>query len=545
MVWLLVFGFFSTGEASAAPATAAPVPTKVPTRGKVVDIEGNAIEDASIKLFPVDSSRHSYLVSLEVEPVTQTDVRGEFVVRELAAGQRAYLRAEKRGYLPVALPDIEIGTDEIWLLRLPRAGSVQGTVTAGGKKVEQLPLVLLPEDFRDGFNDVRPSAKTGTDGAFRIEGVGPEIQRLRADKFPGFQAFISEPFKVAPGQKVEMNIELKKAAVVFGRLSGPGGDAVSGMGIRITSGDLLMPSVEIEKTDRFGSYRFDHVRPGPATISIETQGMKRWSFKVEIAAEGKNEHNLVIDELPFSVTGRVVGPDGEAIPGAELLLQTGIRATSSADGGVLIQGVERGAYWLEIEKEGYFFGGELLDLVEGPYSGFEWQLERAEGRVGGEIRGLDLAALSQTEVAAHPVYPRTGKPRSAKIEQGWYLIDGLAAGRWWLVASSANSGVEREIEIGGGDGEPMDIPFDFSEFGAPSIVRVVLGDGQPARDVSYRLTSKPKRPPLVSGIAAGGRLELRVTPGTYQLHLILNHRVKQVDIEIRPGSEQIIDLDSP
>lgn len=510
------------------------------TRGVVVDEAGQPIEGAGIFLLWPGSDRSLYRRG---PPLLLSDAKGEFLVREWAAGQKVLLRAEKAGYVPTVLPEIEIGRDQRWVLELKKAGSLRGRVLTGENKILEAQVGLSPRNAPMSPISLPANTYTQRDGSFVLENLAPGPHDLTVRGVPGYQVHQSGPIEIVAGRQLEMDIELNKAAVVFGRVTRLGGEPARNarVQIRSSSGSHFSEYASVQ-VDALGQYRIEDAAPGSVTVEVYSDGPQEpFTRQVEIV-EGLNELDLVLDRLVLSLFGQVQGPGGEPIAGAVVRLEpSSKRSTSRADGSVAFEGIEAGNYFLAITKDGYFFPPKNLELVAGGRQDFVWQLQQATLVVEGVLLGLPPEKLDSVEVYARNFQDG----RKGIVSKGRFRIENLAAGSWTLVAQVGRRVVERKIELNEGDAVREE-SLDFSGLGG--FLARVVANGQPLRDAYYHFAAVGNEErPVDGGNSFDGRLELWASPGTYSLVVGHGGLHKKLTVEIVHGepTEQVIDLATP
>lgn len=509
------------------------------TRGVVVDETGQAVEGAAIALLLPGRDRGTYRKD---PPSTLSDVRGEFAVREWAAGQKALLRADKKGYVPAILPEIGIGRDQRWVLQLRRAGSLRGRVLAADSKIIEAWVSISPKKMS---SDIGPAnVFTDKDGSFFFEELAPGTHTLLVRGVPGFQMHQEEPIEIVAGRQLDVEIVLKRAAVVFGRVTRTDGEPARGAQVRIRptkDGNFgFSASVQV---DALGQYRIEDAAPGWVNVEVWLRNVPKKVIRQLEITEGRNELDFVLDQATASLSGQLQGPHGEPVAGAVLNLDPGRhKAVSRADGSLVLEGLDPGKYNITIIKEGYLFAAERIELKEGEHRHGVWQLSEATLTLEGGILGLAFEELDGVEVYAHNI--DGGGSRKGIVSKGRFRIEDLGPGTWLLVAQLGKRVVERRVELAEGD-SGREEALDFGRL-ARFRGQVVL-DGQPVRHVYYVFSRLDQDLPIDSGDSFEGRLELWAPPGTYSLFLNHDGHVKTLTLEIVLGepTKQVIDLAAP
>src|SRR6185369_13156917 len=105
-----------------------------------------------------------------------------------------------------------------------------------------------------------PKAKSGEDGAFRIEGLKPGKVTLVADS-KEFARSLGVAFDLAPGQVVEgAELAMRDGGTLSGEVFGEGGKPAAGMFVQASETKVFDQSMTF--TDGKGGFRIEHLEPG-------------------------------------------------------------------------------------------------------------------------------------------------------------------------------------------------------------------------------------------------------------------------------------------
>lgn len=526
----------------AAEATTIVLQPAVKAEGKVVEERGKGLEGVTLRLLLSDSkSPFGRSTVVDERTVVTTDPQGHFEFVAVPAGQTFQLMAEREGFVDLVSPELVIEEGKSFLLEMRRAGRLSGKVHARGSALAGA-FVRVNPISGDGVGFARHpfGAKTEGDGSFEIGGLDQISYRLQVTGPPGLQTFESEPFRVAAGEKLEMDVELEEASIVHGRVLRTGGEPVAEAMVHLQREGSMTRS--FAHTDALGQYRIENAWQGAAVLRVQTPN-GRSSERQVVLEEGVNEIDIELEKSPLGIAGRVVDSEGERIAGAIVYLDGDRRAstTSGADGTAFLEDLEQGGHLLRIEKSGYFFTPQVLHVGDVALEGLEWQMRPAQTRLVGQIYGLGAEQLAAVEVRA---LEGADTNLTGNIERGRYLISGLAEGRWTVLATvpKEDMAVLQEIEIHAGESQ-LEQDLDFGRVAGPWVGQVQK-NGSDVLGTSYMLLSPANRLPLFRGYTNGSKIVLRVPAGPYRLQISGLAGFQELDIEVGRPSEQVIELDS-
>ncbi|HYO12549.1 MAG TPA: carboxypeptidase-like regulatory domain-containing protein [Thermoanaerobaculia bacterium] len=323
--------------------------------GRVVNAREQPVAGATVRLEPVPDATDLRRISWRERDGSgfeaTTDTAGRFEIRRLPAG-RFDLEARAQGYPPVVVRGLPLeggAAVDLGTVILPPGVTVEGTVVdstgkpVAGADVQVLPLDALPGRLLHSSRDEVP--KSGLDGRFTITGLR-EGQRVELQGWK--QGHVAQPTVVEVPPPGPVRLVLTPAVRITGRVVREDGKPISGAWVyffREGSGSGI-------PTDDQG--RFE-MRKGPGEIDIRAtaDGYLPKEMRIEAAAGQEVEDLRIVLRKGAVVTGRVLGPDGAPVPGAEvraLLAPSGNRFHSLAAPEVKADG--EGRYRLEGIPEG-------------------------------------------------------------------------------------------------------------------------------------------------------------------------------------------------
>ncbi|MFO0727473.1 MAG: carboxypeptidase-like regulatory domain-containing protein [Myxococcota bacterium] len=408
-------------------------------RGTVVNAAGHPVRGAMVR---VASSvyTHGY-----VRREVTTDGDGEFVVRGLPpqpltafawAGEASSPRFEVDGARPPGAP-----------LKLQLASAaIQGTVVGNEDRPVPGARVFAQGASQAASRDelTEEESVATADGSFLLTGLPPGDYLLYASQ-PGIERW---PIRASPtpARTGSTNVVVFVAGegTVHGRVVSSDQAAIQRFVVRIEHIPTPYVSPDGTFTLRLGE--------GAGALSIEAAGYPAKPLPVEVVAGETTDVGTIVLERGRRVEGRVVGPHGEAAPGADVLVGQAIAASAlerSADKDLLAM---LGAEVTKSDAEGRFsfdgMGSDALELVaDHPSLGRSSPMHIAGGtkdiRVTvalaslGAVRGRVLragAAIAKSHVAvtAQPTAKDGRVLIAACAPDGTYLLNRIIPGRYRL-----------------------------------------------------------------------------------------------------------------
>jgi protocatechuate 3,4-dioxygenase beta subunit len=265
----------------------------------VPEFQVRAVEASGIAWIPGESRQERCV-----------DPEGDFVLRGLAAGQWT-LDASAEGFGPMTPLELTLprATDEPLVLVLTPAATIAGTVLDPQGKPVGGALVTLHAELQERIQRVQDSADTpeatsAEDGSFLLGDLASGTSTILAQR-DGFAA--SEPAAVvatpeAPASGVVLR--LRKGALLTGEVYGP--DEKLAAGVQVIAQEPGTMEVSMGRTDGTGRFRFEHLVPGPWTVTamldlaaVETEGsqaevsasfLENMRFAMVTLEDGEEEH---------------------------------------------------------------------------------------------------------------------------------------------------------------------------------------------------------------------------------------------------------------
>lgn len=344
-------------------------------------------------------------------------------------------------------------------------------------------------------------AVSGEDGRFTISQLQPGWFSVSARK-EGYRSATSERVRIEPGQSFDdLQIHLERGAVLQGRILDGKGDPVPGARIELDGKERHKGTSDTE-----GVYRLVGLAPGYFEVTAEhpDRGKVREAIKVQ---EGENSRDLRLTG-PTEVRGRVVGPGGAPVEGAQAY-DGNASALSAADGSFVLRAAHD-ARRLTVKKQGFASAYRELH-PEGDPIEVEVRLT-AGGALTGRVLGL--ASLEELHVSGSEA--RSYFSASASLDlQGEYRMINLAPGTWRVTASAGDRVVHAETEIHEGEESRLDLTFPpMSEVRG----RAFGPDGAPlpGAQILFQTFETPVREALTT---EDGSFAVELEAGTYQISL--------------------------
>lgn len=222
-----------------------------------------------------------------------TGADGKFRIDGLDAGRYRF-KARKPGSAKPSVKEIDVQTEGQRVdLTLPRgvvegrvvraagsegvAGATVSLVDAGERESAVGIMMALSTDAGGGevmTFDGQSTVKTDSEGRFRLEDVPAGKYRVRA-RAAGLREAKTEPFDLGEDAALKgVDLKMEKAAVLLGRVLGPGGAPRSGAMVTLESvkgqGGPMPPNLKL--TDSEGRYRFDSLNPGEYRVHAQVFG---------------------------------------------------------------------------------------------------------------------------------------------------------------------------------------------------------------------------------------------------------------------------------
>jgi hypothetical protein len=461
--------------------------------GTVVDGSRAGVAGARVTLRPSASGdliRRLMDTNDKDAPAT-TDARGRFAVGHLPAGTYDLLIGA-RGFAPLTVPGLVLpegqGTTDLGTVMLGAGAAVEGRVVdPQGRPIDGAEVriakggrgMMIP--FSRGDSSP-PDAFTAADGSFRLADRSPGESLDLTVSHPSYGPG-SAPGVAVPTQE-PVRIVLQPNSRVSGRALGADGKGIGGARLILSEmtprsfGSLTRLSSGSFKeavADEDGAFSYPEVAPGPIEITASAPRHQSAELKGLEVKAGQELTGISLVLPPAAVVeGRVLGPDGRPVPGAEVgVLEAGTSpfggslgsfevARTDGDGRYALDGVALGPRTLKAEADGYGRAVRDLEVKEGANAA-DFTLDKGfevSGRVVDEA-GAGVATSQLLLVAGMGSGMLTatsgtdGSFRFAGVQEGTFRLSarktGYAMAQVTTVTVSGASvgGLEMKLTAGG------------------------------------------------------------------------------------------------
>jgi protocatechuate 3,4-dioxygenase beta subunit len=286
--------------------------------------------------------------------VRRTDAEGRFRFDALVPGPVSAAVVQASGYVSgrfsrspfggadTSWPDVVSGETTEVTAALQRGGTVTGTVRVkeGGQALQGAEVTLEQTDMRARFASLMtgtPTALSGADGGFTLDGVLPGTYRLLVSAAGYSPAGDPQGVQVTmpeSGGSVEQALEVTAAGVVTGVVTDPQGEPIAGVRIGLRRGPgqgarrrgmdflrrmLASAAPPADLSDAQGRFRLESVGTDGSWIveghSDEYVGGESKPFQVRPG----EVQEVSLQMVPGgALRGRVVDENGRWVPGARV-----------------------------------------------------------------------------------------------------------------------------------------------------------------------------------------------------------------------------------
>lgn len=524
--------------------------------GRVVDPAGVPVPAARVRVRSPRPGDRSWDENIDGDTTTGPDGRFRFEDQPLL--DRLELRVDASDFAPqtrtVTASEIAEGIE----ITLQPAAGLTGRVTDETGRPLAGSRVLLYDVSDESLRHVAREhwesafeATAGTDGRFSVTPL-PASRFVVEVRHPGFATAVLRGVETR-GEGVEQrvadlgDVALRPGAAVEGRVRSADDEPIAGARVRTTRSQVRSlyrpggapPGGDPEAvTGDDGGFRLADLPPGEGvTLAVEAAGFLEATVPGVVAP---TERPLEVTlERGARVFGTVRDGRGRAVAGARVtarvsrVRQNGVDVDHEAvrtkeDGSFVIEALEPGLLVLEVRAAGFapWRRSGLSTDVDGtagtpPEIGpVDVELDRGvvlEGRVldprGVPADGAEVAV--RMDRPEHGLQFRRMERRATRTDaDGWYRLEGLAAGSGRLMAEKGSARAEQQVEISGRSRR-----FDLVLEAVPGVAgRVVDDAGRPVSGA--RVSAKPLdfRTSWKSVATGGdGGFHLPLEPGDYQL----------------------------
>ncbi len=445
-----------------------------PAKGRVVDALGGPIEGAEI-------------VALEPYPIPtplatgRSDGEGRF---ELWVGAgRHHLRAEADGYA-AAMVEREVPGPTIELVLAPESSisgvvvDARGTAVAGARV-----QVDDPSDARPGAIEARADDA----GRFRIGGLAPGRYHPKASAAAAFGE-TDGSLAVGLAEHVE-NVRIVVADAASLTVTVVRDDETPcerGLVAVYAKGPAQFAPADL---DHEGVARFDSLLPDTYDVLARCDGIGQTRLDTPVTIDA-GPHTLSLTVATGRrLHGKVLDGAGTPLPAAEVMaygVETGaatipIQANCDDEGAFELAGLSPGRYELRASSPDHAWPESLAFAVaDADPADVEIRFPDV-GAVEGYVRGDGGAPVSGAQVGVRRINAFSHEITDTD-DDGHFVLDGLTAGDYLLVAELVGGPQTEEIEVRVGPSATLRRDLSLAT-GAAAIDGTVLGpDGDPVAD---------------------------------------------------------------
>ncbi|HYO12902.1 MAG TPA: carboxypeptidase regulatory-like domain-containing protein [Thermoanaerobaculia bacterium] len=446
--------------------------------GRVVDTREQPVAGARVSLRRAAGAEDGFEImigSADAGPGHEgtTDATGRFEIGRLPAG-RFDLMAQAEGFAPMVVPGVAVegkaaARVDLGTVVLPPGMKVEGTVVdPQGQPLEGVRVAVQPTDFLSmrTFSLREEPSKTGPDGRFAISGLREgqriDIKAWREGYLQGAAVALDIP---APGP---VRIVLEPGARVAGRVVTEDGKPIANVGVYASGeeGGLGMGRLRrgAARTDETGRFELDGLEPGKLVLRAVAAGYLGAEARVEAVAGAETPDVRIVLRMGAVVTGRVLGPDGAPVPGADVrVIQTSREETvyalaaggarTDGEGNYRLAGIEEGRRSIAASHDDFQRAVKDLDVRAG-----ENRLDLQLGR-GHPVTGRVVDAAGRPVADARVVlstrgfgHGGEGPQEAASSADGSFRFPSVASGTYVLSASRegyAPGALPDPVQVGG------------------------------------------------------------------------------------------------
>lgn len=529
--------------------------------GKVTDAQGKPIKGALVLptlQYGTTDGGQFHLPLCEAVLGVQTSEDGRYVIAGLPEGANVSLRASHPDYAMAlaGLPDsaqpgqgglLKPGSGDVDIVMNP-GGSISGSVLlpdgnpAANVKVITLMTAKEPAARMKSVMFGRVDAVTDAEGKYVLPNLPEGAYGIQVEH-PDFTAPVLEPVEVVSGAIAQGNdLRLSPGVLIAGKfVQEQTGQPVPEGRLRVQGGPGQISShlsaQEIQaKSD--GTFAFRQP-PGDKPLNLYAfggaagfvpEGENRKEIKLE---EGKDVTDLVFTVKPWlAFKGRVLGPDGKPLAGAEVKFMMGISqsAVSGEDGTFTLSPIR------ETPRE---YEALLLTATHPDMPGYRGLLSKpfqseadAEGEIQllqtGTVKGrvvnendepMPNAKVTLQQYFRHGNFGRVTRDKEVTSDdQGYYTLSDVPSEvSNWVVAKADGYGEARHQDVTVAGGETKELteltlqPADLSLEGT-----VTNEDGEPVAGVNIS----------INGQASGHQSVTSDEKGHYRIDNLVDEQIR-------------------
>lgn len=381
--------------------------TSAAMHGVVLDPDGRPLEGVTMTVTPQLPGDRGSPTEQElgtgmraIPPFRATSgADGKFAIAGMTPGH-AEVRALHDGCAPLATGTQLRADDDVEVtLRFVVAGVVTGRV----KDEKGAPIADADVRLSADYDPCMPSAKSGVDGRFRLEGMPLGLVSIKASHAEYGKG--SASVQVVKGVVGECDVVLAAGLVLRGRVVDAEGRPAAGLTVNAHEGSRNFWGQTT--TDGDGRFRILNCVAAPLTLEVKAKAID-WQPIVSVADVRAGGEEIALS-LGSSVSVRavVVAPDGhpasaQLTPWLEGASSANMIESDPTNGVIDVQGLAPGRYHLSLSSHGLpdvDLGERVLDAGQKLDLG-TIQLQRA-GQLRLRVDGRDGAGPFQTVALFH------------------------------------------------------------------------------------------------------------------------------------------------
>lgn len=303
--------------------------------------------------------------------------------------------------------------------------------------------------------DIRTKARA--DGSFTLPAVPLGLAGTVVARRTGFAAG-STSVKVT-NEAPNVTVTLGPSARVIGKVVNESGEPIAGASIQIFFGDLATYGVEIDRgpqaTNEEGFFELKDIPPVPMRVRAEKEKLRpATSPNIEIRPGATCDAGIIILKNGTAIRGKVVKPDGEPAPGANVRLEfsTQMNQMEQGEGGATIFDHSE----MVANAEGQFtiegMGSGPYDL-EATFPGFAPARKKRYKSDGSDILILKLRKPGALRALLHwpdgSPAPETGEVTfevQRPVGPGFNISEIIKTSKYTLVKSEKGSSGEAAVD---------------------------------------------------------------------------------------------------
>jgi protocatechuate 3,4-dioxygenase beta subunit len=436
--------------------------------GAVVDPAGRPVAGADVHLVPSDLSADGAGL------LATTSSAGRFRIERLAPGSYD-LEARAHGFAPATVRGILVsaggrGPAGLGTVVLDPQAWVEGfVVDPDGRPVPGARVLPAPTDASQPPRDVG-EILTAADGSFQVPGFrAGERLTLRVAR-EGYAPRTVSGIEVPPPEPLE--VVLEPAGRIAGTVVDESGRPVEGATVVIREPEAVLPGIPGgrlvggARADTEGRFAAEGLPPGRFRLQVAGTGyVSAEAGPFELAAGEAREGVEVVLRRGAALEGRITGPTGEPVAGADVRIvphggeRGAAPARSDGEGRYRLEGIAEGRRKLHVSHPGFLPAEREADVASGT-SRLDFRLETGVEIAGRVISGASSSPVPGAEVRLLPMEVRRPTPvKTARSDpEGGFRFAGVPPGRYRLTAEKEGaSGGHAELQVGAGPAAPVEI----------------------------------------------------------------------------------------